>query len=93
MSNSDSIWDPKILESMKPGAVTFAWDDGEIRTIPAPEGCLKTLNTAWEWVDAQMLEFIKGKGRPRTICLRLDTGEFRGLTFPDVKPGDIDDPL
>ena len=56
MSSSDSIWDQKILDSMRPGAVTFAWDDGEILTIPAVEGCLKSLNKAWEWVEARMKE-------------------------------------
>ena len=93
MSSSDSIWDQKILDSMRPGAVTFAWDDGEILTIPAVEGCLKSLNKAWEWVEARMKEFSEGKGRPRSICFRLDSGEFRGLKFPDVKPGEIHDPL
>jgi hypothetical protein len=40
-----------------------------------------------------MKEFNEGKGRPRSICFRLDSGEFRGLKFPDVKPGEIHDPL
>ncbi len=93
MSNCESTWDPKILADMKPGAVTFAWDDGEIQTVPAPEGALKNLKLAWEWVDAQVREFSQGKGRPRSICLRLETGEFRGLRFPDVRPGTLDDPL
>jgi hypothetical protein len=93
VSNSESTWDPKILAEMKAGAVTFAWDDGEIQTVSTPEGALKNLKAAWEWIDAQMREFTKGKGRPRSICLRLENGEFRGLKFPDVKPGMIDDPL
>jgi hypothetical protein len=93
VSNSESTWDPKILADMKPGAVTFAWDDGEIQTVSAPEGALKNLKEAWKWIDVQMTEFSKGKGRPRSICLRLESGEFRGLKFPDVKPGMIDDPL
>ncbi|AFM25155.1 hypothetical protein [Desulfomonile tiedjei] len=84
MSTPESKWDTKIIEKMHPGAVTFAWDDGEIVTIPAPAGALKSLQTAWEWVDPQLREFAKGKGRPRSVCLRLDSGEFRGLKFPDV---------
>jgi hypothetical protein len=93
MSSSDSTWDPKIINSMKPGAVTFSWDDGEIRTISAPPGSLKNLQTAWEWVDVRLREFSEGKGRPRIVCLHLDSGEFRGLRFPDVNPGIMDDTL
>jgi hypothetical protein len=90
MISPDSKWEPEILDSMREGAVTFAWDDGEILTIQAPQGSLKTLQTAWEWVDVKLREFSQGKGRPRTICLRLDSGEFRGLRFPDIKPGIMD---
>jgi hypothetical protein len=92
MTTSDPAWDPEILESMKPGAVTFAWDDGEILTVPAPEGSLKDLNTAWEWVDEQIKAFKEGKGSPRSVCLRLENGAFRGLRFPEVKPGAVHDP-
>ena len=87
MTSPVATWEPRILDNMRPGAVTFAWDDGEIRTIQAPECSLKTLQTAWEWIDVQLREFGKGKGRPRSICLRLDSGEFRGLKYPDVNPG------
>ena len=34
----DSAWEPWILNQMAPGAVTFAWDDREVRTIRAPPG-------------------------------------------------------
>ena len=33
MSSDASPWREEILKCMKPGAVTFAWDDGEVRTI------------------------------------------------------------
>lgn len=91
MSTVDSPWDEKVLNDMKQGAVTFAWDDGEIRTITAPAGTLDTMKSAWEWIDLRMKELLAEKGRPRTLCFRLSTGEFRGLKFPDWKPG-IDEP-
>lgn len=87
MSTGDSPWDEKILNSMKEGAVTFAWDDGEVRTLPAPEGTLDTMKSAWQWIDLRMKELASEKGRPRSLCFRLSTGEFRGLKFPDWKPG------
>ena len=76
---------------MKSGAVTFAWDDGEVRTISAPEGTLDTMKSAWEWIDLQMKELQAEKSRPRTICFRLSGGEFRGLRFPDWRPGLMDE--
>ncbi len=91
MSTGDSPWDKKILNSMKEGAVTFAWDDGEVRTLPAPEGTLDTLKSAWQWIDLRMKELTSEKGRPRSLCFRLSTGEFRGLKFPDWRPG-LDQP-
>lgn len=87
MSANDSPWGEAIIENMKPGAVTFAWDDGEVRTIPAPEKTLDSMKSAWEWIDMKMKELEKEKGRPRTICYRLTSGEFRGLKFPDWNPG------
>jgi hypothetical protein len=92
MSTGDSPWDEKILNSMKQGAVTFAWDDGEIRTVTAPESTLDTMKSAWEWRDLQMKELEAEKGKPRSLCFRLSTGEFRGLKFPDWKPGQMDEP-
>jgi hypothetical protein len=92
MSAADSPWDEKILKSMKQGAVTFAWDDGEIRTVTAPEGTLDTMKSAWEWIDLRVKELEAEKGRPRSLCLRLSTGEFRGLKFPDWKPGLMEEP-
>jgi hypothetical protein len=83
----ESPWEDWILEAMESGAVTFSWDDKEVRTIPAPEGTLKTLQSAWDWINARLLEFEKGKGKPRTVCFTLDSGEFRGLRFPDWNPG------
>lgn len=91
MSTGDSPWDEKILNSMKEGAVTFAWDDGEVRTLPAPAGTLDTMKSAWQWIDLRMKELASEKGRPRTLCFQLSTGEFRGLKFPDWKPG-LDEP-
>lgn len=84
-----TVWNKEILDQMREGAVTFSWDDGEIMTISAPEGTLNEMRTAWEWIETQLNEFKKGKGRPRTICLRLKTGQFRGLRFPDGVPGDM----
>lgn len=89
MSANDSPWDEAIIESMKPGAVTFAWDDGEVRTIPAPEKTLDTMASAWEWIDTKVKELEKEKGRPRAICYRLTNGDFRGLKFPDWNPGQL----
>jgi hypothetical protein len=87
MNTSDSPWDEKILAVMKPGAVTFSWDDGEIRTISAPPGTLDSMKSAWDWIDLQIKELQSEKGRPRSICFRLPGGEFRGLQFPEWKPG------
>jgi hypothetical protein len=80
-------WDPEMLAKMAPGAVTFAWDDGEIRTITAPPDTLANLKAAWAWIDPTLQSLEKEKGKPRKLCFRLDTGEFRGLKFPDWKPG------
>jgi hypothetical protein len=91
MGKGDSPWDEKILNSMKEGAVTFAWDDGEVRTLSAPDETLDTMKSAWEWIDARMKELEAEKGRPRTLCFRLSTGEFRGLKFPDWNPGSMDE--
>ena len=87
MSSDDSPWREEILKSMKPGAVTFAWDDGEVRTIAAPDKTLDTMQSAWEWIDARIKDFTREKGRPRSVCFRLSAGEFRGLQFPDWNPG------
>lgn len=80
-------WEEWILEAMEPGAVTFGWDDKELRTIPAPEGTLKTMQSAWDWINARLLELEQERGKPRTVCFKLDSGEFRGLRFPDWNPG------
>jgi hypothetical protein len=80
-------WDPDMLAKMLPGAVTFAWDDGEIRTIPAPPGTLADLKSAWAWIDPTLRDLEQEKGKPRKLCFRLDSGQFRGLNFPDWKPG------
>jgi hypothetical protein len=80
-------WEPRILESVKPGCVTFAWDDGEIRTIEAPESTLNDMKSAWAWIDDTVKRLSEQKERPRTICFRLANGQFRGLTFPDRRPG------
>lgn len=89
MPQEDTPWDARILDKMKPGAVTFAWDDGEISTIEAPEHVLDTLRSAWEWIDPKMRELEQQRGRPRVICFRLTSGEFRGLKFPDWRPGEL----
>lgn len=89
MASSDSPWEEKILNSMKTGAVTFAWDDDEVRTVATPDRTLDTLQSAWEWIDARIKEMEKEKGRPRSVCFRLTSGEFRGLRFPDWNPGAI----
>ncbi|MGO9570361.1 MAG: hypothetical protein ACLP5H_22750 [Desulfomonilaceae bacterium] len=91
MSTGDSPWDKEILDSMKRGAVTFGWDDGEVRTMSAPPGTLDTMKSAWEWIDVRMKELQAEKSRPRTICFRLSSGEFRGLKFPDWRPGFIEE--
>jgi hypothetical protein len=83
-------WEPRILKSMKPGCVTFAWDDGEVRTIEAPESALDEMKSAWAWIDGTVKQLVEEKGRPRTICFKLSNGQFRGLTFPDGKPGILD---
>ncbi|HMK36317.1 MAG TPA: hypothetical protein VK463_14680 [Desulfomonilaceae bacterium] len=83
-------WDPKILESMKPGCVTFAWDDGEVRTVETPGGTLDEMKSAWAWIDGAMNQFAQDKGRPRSICFKLSNGQFRGLKFPDWQPGAMD---
>jgi len=80
----DSPWDEKILAAMRPAAVTFGWDDGEIRTLDTPEGTLDDMRSAWEWIDPQMRAMEKEKSRPRTICFTLTNGQFRGLRFPDL---------
>lgn len=87
MTPQDSSWDQRILDTMEPGSVTFAWDDGEVRTVRAPDHALDTLKSAWQWIDATMKELDPQRGRPRSICFRLSSGEFRGLTFPDWNPG------
>ncbi|MEW6138169.1 MAG: hypothetical protein AB1733_08050 [Thermodesulfobacteriota bacterium] len=83
----NSAWEPWILEKMAAGAVTFAWDDREVRTIPAPQGALAEMQKAWDWIAARMKELETERGKPRVVCFRLDTGEFRGLRFPDLNPG------
>ncbi len=76
---------------MEDGSVTFAWDDSEIRTIPAPAKTLDTMQSAWVWIDARLKEFQEDKGRPRSVCFRLPDGTFRGLKFPDWNPGAMED--
>jgi len=87
MSEKDTPWSEEILKSMKPGAVTFAWDDGEVRTIAAPEATLDKMDSAWKWINERLKELEQEKGRPRSVCFRLTTGEFRGLKFPDWNTG------
>lgn len=82
-----TVWEPWILERMAPGAVTFAWDDHEVKTIPAPSGTLANMKSAWQWIDARLKDLEAQRGKPRTVCYRLDSGEFRGLRFPDWNPG------
>lgn len=89
MSEKQPAWDDKILGSMRDGCVTFAWDDGSIETVPAPPGALEKMETAWEWIEYQLKEFEKGKGKPRSLCFNLANGVFRGLRFPDWNPGVI----
>lgn len=90
MEDTKPVWDEKILREMKSGSITFSWDDGEIRTISTPEGTLDNMRTAWNWIEDYMKLLSEEKGRPRTICFRLTTGEFRGLRFPDWRPGEMD---
>jgi hypothetical protein len=85
--SDDSGWDSWILERMSPGAVTFAWDDREVRTVYAPAGTLAHMKSAWQWIEARLKELEEQRGRPRTVCFCLDSGEFRGLRFPDWNPG------
>ena len=87
MTSKDSPWSEEILNSMQPGAVTFAWDDGEVRTIDAPEKTLDAMASAWKWIDEKLKELEQEKERPRSVCFRLTSGEFRGLKFPDWQPG------
>jgi hypothetical protein len=87
MTAQDKPWDDKILDAMEAGSVTFAWDDSEVRTIPAPDKTLETMQSAWEWIDARLKELEKDRGRPRSVCFRLTNGKFRGLKFPDWNPG------
>jgi hypothetical protein len=83
-------WEPTILNDMRSGCVTFAWDDGELRTLEAPEGTLDKMKSAWTWIDDAVKRLSEEKGRPRTICFRLSNGQFRGLKFPDLNTGAID---
>ena len=87
----ESPWDKRVLDAMEPGAATFAWDDGEVRTIQAPAGTLDDMKSAWAWIDQQMRELENTRGRPRSVCFRLSSGQFRWLTFPDWKPGELAD--
>ncbi|MBM4327091.1 MAG: hypothetical protein FJ118_07990 [Deltaproteobacteria bacterium] len=87
MGSQESPWGDKVLESMEPGSVTFSWDDDEVRTLAAPHGTLDTMKSAWEWIDKKLKELEREKGRPRIVCFRLASGEFRGLKFPDWNPG------
>lgn len=84
-------WDQRILDAMRTGAATFAWDDGEIRTIEAPAGTLDTMKSAWEWIDERLKDLTQEKSRPRSVCLKLKNGQFRGLRFPDWNPGTMDE--
>jgi len=83
-------WDAAILDAMKSGCVTFAWDDGEIRTIDAPQGALDEMQSAWIWIDETVRKLSEERGRPRSICFKLSNGQFRGLKFPDWRPGAMD---
>jgi hypothetical protein len=82
-----TVWDEKILGQMRPGAITFAWDDGEIQTIDVPEGTLISMQSAWDWINPVLKEYEQGRGKPRSLCFRLANGTFRGLRFPDWRPG------
>jgi hypothetical protein len=83
VSSEESPWGEDILSNMEDGCVTFAWDDGEIRTIEAPAQQLDDMRLAWEWVGPKLKELERERGRPRSVCFRLSSGEFRGLKFPD----------
>ncbi len=83
-------WDKTILDKMEPGAVTFAWDDGEIRTISVPEGILNDMQAAWLWIDPMLRALEAERGKPRSVCFHLGNGQFRGLRFPDVNPGPLE---
>ena len=89
MNVNNTVWDENILQSMKPGHVTFAWDDGETLTIKAPDETLDTMESAWQWIDPKLRELEQEKGKPRSVCFRLTDGRFRGLRFPDWNPGVI----
>ena len=82
-----SPWEDWLLDAMEPEAVTFGWDDKEVMTIPVPEGTLASMQAAWDWINPRLVEFEKERGKPRTVCFTLDSGEFRGLRFPDWNPG------
>ena len=84
-------WDRRILDAIRTGAVTFVWDDNEIRTVDAPAGTLDAMKSAWEWIDAKLKELTDEKGRPRSVCFKLTSGQFRGLRFPDWNPGVMDE--
>ncbi|MDQ7783348.1 MAG: hypothetical protein RDU20_10740 [Desulfomonilaceae bacterium] len=86
---NESPWEDWLLEAMEPGSVTFGWDDREVRTIAVPEGTLKTMQSAWDWIGARLIELEKERGKPRMVCFRLDNGQFRGLRFPDWNPGSL----
>jgi hypothetical protein len=90
MADLNKAWDPKIIASMEPGSVTFSWDDGRIQSIPAPEGTLESMQKAWEWVEQKVKSFETAGDKPRTVCFRLSSGQFRGLRYPDWKPGVMD---
>jgi hypothetical protein len=90
MSDRKPPWDKKVLDAMESGAVTFGWDSGEVVTLHAPEGTLDTMQSAWPWIDARLKSFAEKEGKPRTLCLRLTSGEFRGLRFPDPCPGPLE---
>jgi hypothetical protein len=87
MMTKESPWEDWLLEAMGPGSVTFGWDDREAETILVPEGTLATMQSAWEWISAKLVELEKERSKPRMVCFRLDSGEFRGLRFPDWNPG------
>ncbi len=87
MSSTESPWSQEILDHVRPGFVTFAWDDGEIRNVEASEKTLGTMKEAWAWIDERLKEFAADKGRPRSVCFKLGGTEFRGLRFPDRNPG------
>ncbi|MFH1115824.1 MAG: hypothetical protein V1792_18090 [Pseudomonadota bacterium] len=83
----ESPWADWIVKATEPGAVTFGWDDERVETIPVPEGTLSAMPSAWEWINARLIGFEREGSKPRMVCFRLDSGEFRGLRFPDWNPG------